>query len=110
MTQGENWNSIKDEFNFNEVLEAKNILNHLNSFKENKRKSRFMMGFCSHSLTDKADDSIPTDPTDIKKVVNGVTKTATAFLTVGINFVLPTNIFWNKVFCIMVTPKSFVVI
>lgn len=90
------------------MLDAKNISGCLNSFKETRRKSRFMMGFCSHSLTDKADDVAPTDPTDIKKVVSGVTKTATDFLTVGINFVLPTNIFWNKVFCIMATPKSYV--
>lgn len=104
----ENISQIKNEFDYTQVMEAKGILTYYNEFNEEKRKSRFMMSFCSHTLTDKSDQNLTTDPADLKNVVNGMTKTATTFLTTGINFVLPTNIFWNKVFCVMASCKSFV--
>lgn len=47
------------------------------------------------------------DPKD-SNIVNTLTKTTTDFLTIGINFVLPVNIFWDKVFCLMATSKSYV--
>jgi hypothetical protein len=98
-----------------QAIRAKDMDSSLRDIGEKTRKSRFYFGFVSHCMTLKSDGiQAPDDLTNpnvvaaVNNVVDGITKTATSFLKVGVNFVLPTNIFWNKRFCVMSTAKNFV--
>lgn len=79
-------------------------------------KSRFMMGYMMYCKTElpenekpKEDTNLFTDITSgITKGITDLTKTTTNILQMGVNFVIPLNIFWDKVFCIMATSKSYV--
>ena len=98
-----------------EAIRAKDMDASIRDIGEKTRKTRFFFGFVSHCMTLKSDDiQTPDDVTNpnvvaaVNNVVDGITKTATSFLKVGVNFVLPTNIFWNDRFCAMATAKNYV--
>lgn len=83
------------------------------------QKSRFMLGYMTHCVTeleqekkadDKKDKNIVTGMvTGITDLTKGIIKTGTNMLQIGVNFMIPLNIFWDKVFCMMATSKSYVV-
>lgn len=108
----ENWDTIKDKFNYKEVLEDKASGSILNEIKERMRKTRFMMGFMMHSETDTKEEFKPKEDGDLlnqtKNIMSGITKTTADMLTMGINILVPLDLFWDKVFCIMGTSKNYV--
>ncbi len=105
----ENWSRIKEEFDFAKAIEAKAAASYYNNLKEKMRESRYMMSFAMHGCKVHADQLQGTmdNPLDVKKMMDGMTKTATTFITMGLNFVIPINLFWDKVFLMMVTSKNF---
>ena len=94
---------ILEDFDFKHPLEAKGLASFYNSFKENTRRTRFMMSMATHSSTKHA-DQLQQD----EELVKGITKTATNMFKLGVNFVIPFDILWNKVYMVMATSKSYV--
>lgn len=81
---------------------------------DSTRKSRFIMGMVAHSKTspqnkEKKDQNIASKM--ISGVTDKITSSASSIFSMGvssINFILPGNLMWNTVFCVMATSKSYV--
>lgn len=104
------WDSIKHDFDYTKELVSKDLMSSYSDLSVKMQKSRFMMSYLFYC-------EIKPDPKEEKSknvalaavdMVKGLTKTATNMLTLGVNFMIPLNIFWDKVFCIMATSKSYV--
>lgn len=98
-------------------MRAKGILNFYLNFPESMRTSRFMMGTVLHSTTAPQQVEKQDDKNIAEMMYHGVTDTittsATTIFSLGmdsLNFMLPGNLFWDNVFCIMATTKSYVLL
>ena len=74
-----------------------------------------MMGMLTHSTTNPQDNKDKSDQNIAAKMFSGVTDTITSSANTifsvgmsGINFILPGNLLWDTLFCVMATNKSFV--
>jgi hypothetical protein len=73
------------------------------------------MSTLHHSTTAPQKADVRDDKNIAEKMFDGVTDTlttgATTIFSLGVdslNFIMPGNLFWNNVFCIMATTKSYV--
>lgn len=69
----------------------------------------------THSTTDPQKESSGDDQNIIGKVISGFTGTLTMGASAlyslgksGLKFILPSNLFWNNIFMVMATSKSYV--
>ena len=90
-------------------------MNYFLNLPEKFRNSRFMMANLIHSTTEPQKADVRDDKNIAEKVIGGVTGTITSSATTifslgmdSLNFILPGNLFWDNVFCIMATTKSYV--
>lgn len=100
---------IKDSMDCSKLLAAKGLKEYIDTLSVEMRQNRFIIAKMTHSITKKTESK--QDANIIENLAGGLKSGVTSILNVGIsglNFILPGNLFWNKVFCVLATPKSWV--
>lgn len=90
-------------------------MNYFVNLPEDVKKTRFIMANLIHSTTEPQKAEKKNDKNIAEKMIGGVTDTitnsASSIFSLGmdsLNFILPGNLFWDSVFCVMATSKSYV--
>lgn len=75
------------------------------------RNTRFMMGHMLHTDTEIKEEEKRPENGDIlghtKNFMTGIANTTKEMMALGANLI-PLNLFWDEVFCIMATSKNYV--
>ena len=98
------------------ALKAKDLTNYVSRLSKRSRENKFIFSLLTHSTTDSQKQKSGGDDKNIaEKVISGFTDKLTmgastlfSFGKSGLNFILPGNLFWDKIFMIMATSKSYV--
>ncbi len=95
-------------------MKVKGIQNYYENIPLDLRKNRFMSSFAKHTTTKREEGEILKDENIALKMatgmVKGVTSIATTIIGTGMSFVLPANLFWDNMFCVLATSKSYVIL
>ena len=93
-------------------MKSKGLLNQYELFSDRIRKNRFVFSVSKHSTTKREETEILKNQNIAMKVTgevfNNITSTATNIFSTGMNLLLPNNLFWDTLFCVMATSKSYV--
>lgn len=103
---------IKPLMDTTKVMKVKGIQSYYDNIPLELRRNRFMSSFAKHTTTKREEGEILKNENIALKyttgLVKGVTSIATNLISTGINFVLPANLFWDNMFCVLATSKSYV--
>lgn len=98
-------------------LKVKNIASYFNSLPDAFKYNRLLTAYLLHSTAERKDlDAGEKEKSNIamdvvKGIGKGVTGVASTVLNLGmsgLNFMLPQNLFWQSIFCVMACSKSYV--
>ena len=106
----EHLDKIKSGLDYSKLLQAKGVKEYFDSLPADMQRNRFIIAKMTHSETKKANTKADTNI--IEDLAGGLKFGVSSLINVGIsglNFILPGNLFWNKRFCVLATPKSWVV-
>lgn len=104
------------KLDFTVALKAKDLQKYISKLSKKTRENKFVIGVLQHTTTEPQKSKSGNEDKNIaEKVIHGFTDKLTSGATSlfsfgksGLNFILPGNLFWDKVFCIMATSKSYV--
>ncbi len=105
----ESFTKIKQSFVFDKQLTAKGLFSSIQQLSEAMKKSRFMFGMTKHSTT-KPQEHEKGDQDFGEQVANRISNVASIgknMFSAGLNFILPNNLFFDNLFYVLCTSKSY---
>ena len=105
----ENMSKIRQHFKFGKQLEAKGLASYIQQLPEKLRKSRFIFSMSKHTTT-RPQEHEKGDQDFGDQMVNRISNVASIgknMFNAGLGFILPNNLFFDNVFCVLSTCKSY---
>lgn len=106
---------IKSKFDHKSILESKGLWPSFENLSSKFKEANFKCGKLRWATTKLEAEEVAKNHGLALNLIFGITKgvtkmvtTGLSLVTSGINFILPSNLFWDNIFCVMATARSFV--
>ena len=116
LTLGDQWQSIEPILNCSEALKAKGIRDHILKLPDGVAQKHLIFHYLNYSTTKAQEEQTEQGETGRTRAVmrglsNSIVSTTSSIIGLGVaglKFMLPANLFWTKILCVMATSKSYV--